>query len=71
MFLLQPKSFRDHFKTAAKDYINKFNLNKDSFVVDIGSNDGVSLVPFKEKGIKVLGIEPAENIWKIANEKRN
>ena len=63
------KSFRDHFKTAAESYIKKFNLNQDSFVVDIGSNDGVSLVPFQEKGVKVLGVEPAENIWKIANEK--
>jgi nucleoside-diphosphate-sugar epimerase/SAM-dependent methyltransferase/quercetin dioxygenase-like cupin family protein len=63
------KSFRDHFKKAANDYINDFKLNTNSFIVDIGSNDGIALLPFKEKGIKVLGIEPAKNICKIANEK--
>lgn len=62
------KSFREHFKAAAKKYINMFNLSKDSFVIDIGSNDGIGLKPFYEKGIKVLGIEPAKNIAKIAND---
>ena len=63
------KSFREHFKKAADKYIKKFNLTSDSLVIDIGSNDGIALKPFKEKNIKVLGIEPASNIAKIANEK--
>ena len=63
------KSFRDHFKNAAKKYISNFNLDSNSFIVDIGSNDGVALVPFKEKNINVLGVEPAKNICDIANEK--
>jgi hypothetical protein len=37
--------------------------------VDIGSNDGIALVPLKENGIKVLGIEPAKNVARIAQEK--
>lgn len=61
------KSFRDHFENAANQYIKDFNLNEKSLVVDIGSNDGVSLVPLKNKGIKVVGVEPAKNIAKIAN----
>lgn len=60
------KSFRDHFQQAADQYIKDFNLTHDSLVVDIGSNDGIALKPFKEKGIKVLGIEPAKNIAEIA-----
>lgn len=60
------KSFRKHFEDAAKNYINRFKLTQDSFVVDIGSNDGIALKPLQEKGIKVLGVEPAENIWKLA-----
>ena len=61
------KSFRDHFEQAAEKYTKEFNLTSDSFVIDIGSNDGIALKPFKEKGIKVLGIEPAKNIAEIAN----
>ena len=60
------KSFRDHFKSTAEYYINQFNLNSNSFVVDIGSNDGIALKPLQDKGIKVLGVEPAKNICKLA-----
>lgn len=56
------KSFRDHFKAAAEKYIEEFKLNESSVVVDIGSNDGIALVPLKEKRIKVVGVEPADNI---------
>jgi nucleoside-diphosphate-sugar epimerase len=63
------KSFREHFIQAAMQYIDEFNLNESSLVVDIGSNDGIALVPFKESGIKVLGVEPAANVAKIAVDK--
>lgn len=42
-------------------------LKKDSFVIDIGSNDGTILEGFQNIGMKVLGIE-ATNIANIANE---
>ena len=61
-------SFREHFRKAAETYIKRFNLKNESLVLDIGSNDGVFLKPMKEMGIKVLGVEPAKNISKIANE---
>lgn len=63
------KSFRDHFSKAAEKYIKEFNLSENSLVIDIGSNDGIALLPLKEKGIQVLGIEPAQNVAKIAQEK--
>jgi nucleoside-diphosphate-sugar epimerase/SAM-dependent methyltransferase/quercetin dioxygenase-like cupin family protein len=62
------KSFRKHFEVAAEKYIKEFNLTSESLVVDIGSNDGIALKPLMEKGVQVLGIEPAKNIAKIAHE---
>jgi len=60
------KKFRQHFKLAAKKYIKEFNLNEKSLVIDIGSNDGIALKPFKEEGVNVMGVEPAVNISKTA-----
>ena len=66
------KVFRDHFSKAAKKYIKEFKLNsKKSYIIDIGSNDGVALKPFKDLGYKnILGIEPAKNLAKLANKKK-
>ena len=63
------KQFRDHFEDIAKELNNDFNLNKNSLVVDIGSNDGIFLKPLKDIGINAIGVEPAKNISKIANSK--
>ena len=60
------KSFRDHFEQTAKTFITDFKLTGDSTVVDIGSNDGVALKPLQDRGIKVLGVEPAKNICDLA-----
>ena len=57
-----------HFKQYANDMINKFELKPGNKVLDIASNDGVLLQHFKDLGMQVLGIDPAENIAKIANE---
>jgi nucleoside-diphosphate-sugar epimerase/SAM-dependent methyltransferase len=63
------KVFRDHFSEMAIKFINDFNLNEKSFVVDIGSNDGVFLAPLKEAGVKILGVDPAKNLVELANSK--
>ena len=66
------KIFRDHFVEAAKKYYKELKLNKKkSYVIDIGSNDGVALKPFLDLGFKkVLGIEPAKNLAKLANKNK-
>ena len=66
------KTFRDHFETAAKKYIKEFKLTPNkSYIFDVGSNDGVALKPFKNlKFKKILGIEPAKNLSKIANKEK-
>tara|TARA_B100001057_G_scaffold420921_1_gene441573 strand:+ start:4204 stop:6756 length:2553 start_codon:yes stop_codon:yes gene_type:complete len=64
--------FRNHFIDAAKKYSKDFKLNKKkSYIIDIGSNDGVALKPFLELGFKkVLGIEPAKNLARLANKNK-
>ena len=66
------KVFRNHFIEAAKKYCSELKLNKkNSYIIDIGSNDGVALKPFLDLGFKkVLGIEPAKNLGKLANKNK-
>jgi hypothetical protein len=66
------RSFRKHFEDAAEKYIKEFKLSpKKSYVIDIGSNDGVALKPFKDLGFKkILGVEPARNLAKLANKNK-
>ena len=60
---------------GANKYSNIFYKNiverhnkKNLFVCEIASNDGTFLQKFKSKGHKVLGVDPAKNISKIANK---
>ena len=66
------KIFRGHFIEAAKKYTKELKLNKkNSYIIDIGSNDGVALKPFLDLGFKkILGIEPAKNLAKLANKNK-
>ena len=66
------KKFREHFVVAAKKYIKEFKLMpKKSYIIDVGSNDGVALKPFKDlKFKKILGVEPAKNLAKLANKNK-
>ena len=65
-------SFRNHFINAANQYVKELKLKpKSSYIIDIGSNDGVALKPFKDLGFnKILGIEPAKNLAKLANKNK-
>ncbi|MEM6253745.1 MAG: class I SAM-dependent methyltransferase [Cyanobacteria bacterium P01_D01_bin.156] len=56
-------------KAYADQVIERFNLNEESHVVELASNDGYLLQYFIEKQIPALGIEPATNIAKVAMEK--
>lgn len=49
--------------------VKRFGYNKESKIVEIASNDGYLLQYFKEKGIPVLGIEPAANTAQVAIKK--
>jgi len=63
------KPIVDHFKKYAVDIFNEFlNKQENPFVVEIGSNDGSLLKEFKKLGSSILGIEPASNLAKLAND---
>ncbi len=62
------EALRKHFEGLATEVVTNFKLNSESLVIDIGSNDGTLLKEFKKHGLKVLGVEPAVNIAKIAEE---
>jgi len=66
-------SFSDTMLKHCEDYVemmvSKFQFNSNSLVVEIASNDGYLLQYFKKKNIPILGIEPAANVAKVAEEK--
>lgn len=55
----------EYSKTFSEKVI-KYVPKNNPFVLEIASNDGTFLKCFKEKGCKVLGIDPAQNIAEIA-----
>lgn len=57
-----------NFKALAEILVNKQHLNKGDLVVDIGSNDGTLLQGFKDKGIRVVGVEPT-GVAEVANQR--
>jgi len=62
-------SWLKHVEKYTDTMIERFNLDKDSHVVEVASNDGYLLQYFVKKGIPVTGIEPAGQCAQVAEEK--
>ena len=60
---------KEHFNNYSDHILKIITTNKNSLVVDVGSNDGMLLNFFKLAGMRTVGIEPASKIAKIANDK--
>lgn len=60
------KSWVEHARQYVEVVTERFQLNKQSLVIEIASNDGYLLQHFKNKGIPVLGIEPTNNTANVA-----
>jgi len=61
-------TFKIHFGKMAENISRSFMLNEKSLVVDIGSNDGILLKGFQKMNVQTLGVEPAKNVAKIAEQ---
>jgi SAM-dependent methyltransferase len=55
-------SWLDHCRAHAANATARMGLGADSFVVEVASNDGYLLTSFVERGVPVLGVEPAANV---------
>jgi len=62
------KSWLEHARHYSLKVIERFCFDRNSQVVEIASNDGYLLKNFKEKGIKILGVEPCANVANAAEE---
>lgn len=65
-------SFSDHLLQHSRDHalglIESRHLGPNSLVVELASNDGYLLKNFVEAGVPVLGIDPAPDQARVANE---
>lgn len=59
-----------HARTLVEELIAARRLGAASLVVEIASNDGYLLQYYQQAGVPVLGIEPALNIARVAQEER-
>ena len=56
------KFFNEHFDKLASKILSEFPVN--SYVLEVGSNDGILLTSLNKRGIKSIGIEPSEYLAK-------
>jgi 2-polyprenyl-3-methyl-5-hydroxy-6-metoxy-1,4-benzoquinol methylase len=62
------KGMPEHFQQVSENILRKCQPPRGSLVIDIGSNDGSLLKPFQRAGYRVLGIDPATEVAKRAND---
>lgn len=57
-----------HFAECAREAVERFMPSRQGLVAEVASNDGCLLKGFQACGVNVVGIEPAVNIAKMAND---
>ncbi len=63
------KGMSKHFQEFAEFIMQHYLPTDDSFVVEVGSNDGILLQHMAKRNIKHLGIEPSANVANIATKR--
>ena len=64
-------SWLAHAKAYTEEMMKDFGIDMSSHVVEVASNDGYLLQYFRQAGVPVLGIEPAENVAEVARKERD
>ena len=63
------QTFRKHFADYAKEAKQKLGKKEGkALAVDIGSNDGLLTSCYQQEGMTAVGVEPAKNLSRAANE---
>ncbi|MPZ48193.1 MAG: methyltransferase domain-containing protein [Dehalococcoidia bacterium] len=55
-----------HFAGLAEDMVERQRLREGDLVIEVASNDGILQQEFKKRGIRAVGVEPAENLARLA-----
>jgi SAM-dependent methyltransferase len=64
------QGYVDHCRQMAEQLRAKYNLGHNSFHIDIAGNDGTLLSEFRKVlGHRVINVDPAQNLCKIAESK--
>ncbi len=62
-------SWLRHAEAFATTMMDRYHLTDGKQVVEVASNDGYLLQFFAKKKVRVLGVEPAKNVAKVAQQK--
>lgn len=63
------KTATKHLQSLPRDLVKRFGLGKQSFALDIGSNDGTLLEGYRPSGVRFLGVDPSGDPVRIARER--
>jgi len=61
-FASTSKIMTDHFRSLSEEIIKNYLTSIDPFIVEIGSNDGISLQNYSRAEIRHLGVDPSQNV---------
>ncbi len=62
-------SMISHFKKLSIDVEKKYLKSKNDLIIEIGSNDGILIQNFQNKGYQCIGVEPSKNVADISKKK--
>jgi len=62
------ETLKNHLHELSDVVVDRFGFDSTNLVIDVGCNDGTLLNGFLNRGVKVLGVDPAENLAELAKD---